>query len=50
MRCARHWARQGEVVHVIGAPELTALYARAISAHGGFPSGMMARRRRAAWR
>jgi 2-dehydro-3-deoxygalactonokinase len=29
--------RQGEVVHVIGAPELTALYARAISAHGGFP-------------
>jgi 2-dehydro-3-deoxygalactonokinase len=29
--------RQGQVVHVIGAPELTALYARAISAHGGFP-------------
>jgi 2-dehydro-3-deoxygalactonokinase len=29
--------RQGEVVHVIGAAELTALYARAISAHGGFP-------------
>jgi 2-dehydro-3-deoxygalactonokinase len=28
---------QGEVVHVIGAPELTALYARAISAHGGYP-------------
>jgi 2-dehydro-3-deoxygalactonokinase len=25
------------VVHVIGAAELTALYARAISAHGGFP-------------
>ena len=29
--------RQGVVVHVIGAPELTDLYARAISAHGGFP-------------
>lgn len=29
--------RQGEVVHVIGTPDLTALYARAISAHGGFP-------------
>ena len=29
--------RQGEVVHVIGAPDLTALYARAISAFGGFP-------------
>jgi 2-dehydro-3-deoxygalactonokinase len=29
--------RRGLVVHVIGAPELTALYARAISAHGGFP-------------
>jgi 2-dehydro-3-deoxygalactonokinase len=29
--------RQGEVVHVIGAPELTMLYARAISAHGGYP-------------
>jgi 2-dehydro-3-deoxygalactonokinase len=27
----------GQVVHVIGTPELTALYARAISAHGGFP-------------
>jgi 2-dehydro-3-deoxygalactonokinase len=27
----------GTVVHVIGAPELTALYARAISACGGFP-------------
>jgi 2-dehydro-3-deoxygalactonokinase len=26
----------GAVVHVIGAPDLTALYARAISAHGGF--------------
>jgi 2-dehydro-3-deoxygalactonokinase len=25
------------VVHVVGAPELTALYARAISACGGFP-------------
>jgi 2-dehydro-3-deoxygalactonokinase len=29
--------QRGEVVHVIGAPDLTALYARAISAHGGFP-------------
>src|ERR1700722_936323 len=29
--------RQGVVVHVIGAAELTALYARAISAYGGFP-------------
>ncbi|HME21555.1 MAG TPA: 2-dehydro-3-deoxygalactonokinase [Acetobacteraceae bacterium] len=29
--------RAGEVVHVIGAPELTMLYARAISAHGGYP-------------
>ena len=28
---------RGQVVHVIGAPELTALYARAISTHGGFP-------------
>jgi len=28
--------RQGEVVHVIGSPDLTMLYARAISAHGGF--------------
>jgi 2-dehydro-3-deoxygalactonokinase len=28
--------RQGEVVHVIGSPELTALYSRAISACGGF--------------
>jgi 2-dehydro-3-deoxygalactonokinase len=28
---------QGQVVHVIGAPELTMLYARAISAHGGYP-------------
>ncbi len=28
--------RQGVVVHVIGAPELTLLYARAISACGGF--------------
>jgi 2-dehydro-3-deoxygalactonokinase len=27
---------RGQVVHVIGAPELTALYARAISEHGGF--------------
>ena len=27
----------GTVVHVIGAPDLTALYARAISACGGFP-------------
>ena len=30
-------AGAGVVVHVIGAPDLTALYARAISAHGGFP-------------
>jgi len=29
--------RQGVVVHVIGAPELTAVYARAISTYGGFP-------------
>jgi 2-dehydro-3-deoxygalactonokinase len=29
--------QEGVVVHVIGAPDLTALYARAISAHGGFP-------------
>jgi 2-dehydro-3-deoxygalactonokinase len=29
--------RQGEVVHVVGAPELTLLYARAISAQGGYP-------------
>jgi 2-dehydro-3-deoxygalactonokinase len=29
--------RHGEVVHVIGAPELTMLYARAISAQGGYP-------------
>jgi 2-dehydro-3-deoxygalactonokinase len=29
--------RQGAVVHVIGAPDLTTLYARAISATGGFP-------------
>jgi 2-dehydro-3-deoxygalactonokinase len=29
--------RRGEVVHVIGAPDLTMLYARAISAHGGYP-------------
>jgi len=28
---------EGTVVHVIGTPDLTALYARAISAHGGFP-------------
>ena len=28
--------RQGEVVHVIGSPELTTLYSRAISAHGCF--------------
>ena len=27
----------GKVVHVIGSPELTMLYARAISAHGGYP-------------
>ena len=43
--------RQGVVVHVIGAPELTALYARAISALWRIsPSGTTARRRRAAWR
>ena len=30
-------AQQGMVVHVIGAPDLTALYARAISENGGFP-------------
>jgi 2-dehydro-3-deoxygalactonokinase len=30
-------AQQGTVVHVIGVPDLTALYARAISANGGFP-------------
>jgi 2-dehydro-3-deoxygalactonokinase len=29
--------RRGVVVHVIGAPELTMLYGRAISAHGGYP-------------
>jgi len=29
--------RQGAVVHVIGAPEQTMLYARAIAAFGGFP-------------
>ena len=29
--------RPGEVVHVIGAPDLTMLYARAISAQGGYP-------------
>ena len=29
-------ARRGEVVHVIGAPDLTMLYARAISAQGGY--------------
>lgn len=29
--------KSGAVVHVIGSPDLTALYARAISAHGGFP-------------
>jgi 2-dehydro-3-deoxygalactonokinase len=29
--------RQREVVHVIGAPDLTALYARAIAAYGGYP-------------
>ncbi len=28
--------RRGEVVHVIGSPELTTLYGRAISTHGGF--------------
>ncbi len=36
VRAALHGQR-GAVVHVIGAPDLTALYARAISAHGGFP-------------
>jgi 2-dehydro-3-deoxygalactonokinase len=34
--CAAMAGRQGEVVHVIGSPELTTLYARAISEHGGF--------------
>ena len=29
--------RQEQVVHVIGSPELTMLYGRAISAYGGFP-------------
>ena len=29
--------RTGEVVHVIGTPELTMLYARSISAYGGYP-------------
>ena len=29
--------RHGEVVHVIGAPDLTGLYAQAISAQGGYP-------------
>jgi 2-dehydro-3-deoxygalactonokinase len=29
--------RAGQVVHVIGAPELTMLYGRAISASGGYP-------------
>jgi 2-dehydro-3-deoxygalactonokinase len=29
--------RQGQVVHVVGAPELTLLYARTISAYGGYP-------------
>jgi 2-dehydro-3-deoxygalactonokinase len=29
--------RQREVVHVIGAPDLTTLYARAVAAHGGYP-------------
>lgn len=29
--------QQGSVVHVIGTPELTMLYARAIAASGGFP-------------
>jgi len=29
--------RTGQVVHVIGAPELTTLYGRAISANGGYP-------------
>jgi 2-dehydro-3-deoxygalactonokinase len=35
--CSTLAERQGEVVHVIGAPELTMLYARAISAQGGYP-------------
>jgi len=35
--CGALAGRQGEVVHVIGNPELTILYARAISAHGGYP-------------
>jgi len=30
-------AHRGAVVHVIGAPDLTALYARAIAAYGGYP-------------
>jgi 2-dehydro-3-deoxygalactonokinase len=30
-------ADPGQVVHTIGAPELTMLYARAISAYGGYP-------------
>jgi 2-dehydro-3-deoxygalactonokinase len=30
-------ARRGVVVHVIGAPDLTALYSRAIAANDGFP-------------
>jgi 2-dehydro-3-deoxygalactonokinase len=29
--------RQREVVHVIGTPDLTTLYARAIAAHAGYP-------------
>jgi 2-dehydro-3-deoxygalactonokinase len=29
--------RTGQVVHVVGAPELTLLYGRAISANGGYP-------------
>jgi 2-dehydro-3-deoxygalactonokinase len=29
--------RQQQVVHVVGAPELTMLYARAIAAYGGYP-------------
>jgi 2-dehydro-3-deoxygalactonokinase len=29
--------RRGEVVHVIGAPDLTMLYARTIAEHGSFP-------------
>ena len=35
--CSALAGREGVVVHAIGAPELTDLYARAISAHGGFP-------------